>query len=331
MSHRLKLSIGFAIPVCDTPTTRRTGLTTLRQLGYLVALSQDLHFRRAAERMNVTQPTLSLQIQELERQLGASLIERKSGRIMLTPLGREIVERSRVVLSQVEDIKTLAASSQHGFHGTIRIGVPPTLGPYLLPHLIPTLHSDYPDLKLYVREGKPQELQMQLKEGAHDLIVSPLPINHSDLYVAQLFREPLHIATAKDHPFARAKTIKPSALEGQNVLVMERGHHLHDQILQLCEDMKAFPLRDFEGTSLDTLRLMVGMGVGIAFLPALYIRSEIGDRGEIATVRLDKMHLYRHIGLAWRAQSVHHDLFNRFADLIRNLAKNELQEVSVIT
>ena len=231
-------------------------MTTLRQLSYLVALSQELHFRRAAERMNVTQPTLSIQLQELERQLGAALIERGGTSVKLTPLGREIAERSRQVLAQVEDLKSLASSSHHGFYGTIRIGVPPTLGPYLLPHIIPTLHDDYPELKLYVKEGKPEELQLQLKEGVHDVVVSPLPINHSDLVVAQLFREPLIVVTAKDHPFSDSGLIQRSDLAGQNVLVIERGHHLHDQIVQLCQDMKANPLRDYEGTSLDTLRLI---------------------------------------------------------------------------
>ena len=304
-------------------------MTTLRQLSYLVALSQELHFRRAAERMNVTQPTLSLQIQELEKQLKASLIERTSNSVQLTPLGREIVERARQVLSQVEDIKRLAAGSQHGFEGTIRIGVPPTLGPYLLPHIVPEMHANYPNLKLYVKEGRPRDLQLDLKEGVHDVIISPLPISHSNLQVENLFREPLQVVTAPDHPFAQHSQIERTDLAGEKVLAMERGHHLHDQIIQLCDDFQATPLRDYEGTSLDTLRLMVGMGVGIAFLPALYIRSEIGNRGEIAVVPLSAPNLYRQIGLAWRSQSIHPLLFNQFADLIRKTAKDKLPEVIV--
>ena len=305
-------------------------MTTLRQLSYLVALSQELHFRRAAERMNVTQPTLSLQIKELERQLRAPLIERDSGKVLLTPLGREIVERARSVLSDVEDIKSIAAASQHGFDGTIRVGVPPTLGPYLLPHIVPKLHAKYPNLKLYVKEGKPQELQLELREGAHDVIISPLPIQHSDLTVANLFREPLHVVAATDHPFAKVEKIERRDLQGQKVLAMERGHQLHDHVIQLCEDFKATPLRDYEGTSLDTLRLMVGMGVGIAFLPALYIKSEIGDRGEIAIVKLKAANLYRQIGLAWRSRSVHTGLHNDLAKLIRKTAEESLPEIAVV-
>ncbi len=133
-------------------------MPSLRQLEYLVALSQELHFRRAAERVHVTQPTLSAQLQELERRLKAPLIERGHKEIMLTPLGREVVARARIVLAQVQDIRDLASSSEHGFEGTIRLGVPPTLGPYLLPHIVPQLHADHPSLKLYVREDKPASL-----------------------------------------------------------------------------------------------------------------------------------------------------------------------------
>lgn len=305
-------------------------MPTLRQLSYLVALSQELHFRRAAERMNVTQPTLSIQIQELERQLKASLVERSTNKVMLTPLGREIAERARNILTEVEEIQNLSAASQHGFEGTIRIGVPPTLGPYLLPHIVPELHSNYPDLKLYVKEGKPQDLQLDLKAGIHDVVFSPLPINHSDLTVSHLFREPLKIATAPDHRFVGSREIARTDLAGENVLAMERGHHLYNQVIQLCEDFDAKPLRDYEGTSLDTLRLMVGMGVGITFLPALYIKSEIGDRGEIEVFDLKAPKLYRQIGLTWRKRSVQSILFNDIADMIRKIAEEKLPEITVI-
>ena len=305
-------------------------MTTLRQLNYLVALSQELHFRRAAERMNVTQPTLSAQIQELERRLKAPLVERGAGRVMLTPLGREIADRARRVIADVQDIVDLAASSQHGFEGTIRLGVPPTLGPYLLPHIVSDLHSNYPRLKLYVREGKPADLQDELHTGLFDLVISPLPISHSELEVERLFREPLQLAVAPDHPLTTKTEIKRSDLVGQNVLAIEKGHHLHDQVSQLCEDFDAVLLRDYEGTSLDTLRLMAGMGVGIAFLPALYVRSEIGSRRELAVLELNAPNLYRQIGLTWRKRSVHAPLFKAVAELVRTIAEARLPEIAVI-
>ncbi|MGI9464705.1 MAG: LysR substrate-binding domain-containing protein [Aestuariivirgaceae bacterium] len=302
----------------------------LRQFEYLVALSRELHFRRAAERVNVTQPTLSSQIQELERKLNAPLVERGPTSVMLTPLGRESAGRARRILSDVQDIVDLAASSQHGFEGTIRLGVPPTLGPYLLPHIVPELHAIYPNLKLYVQEGKPFDLQMDLQAGNFDLVVSPLPINHSDLEVERLFREPLQVVAAPDHPLALKEYIERADLAGQKVLAMEKGHHLHDQVVQLCSDFDAVLLRDYEGTSLDTLRLMVGMGVGLAFLPALYVLSEIGNRGEISVLNLKNSNLYRQIGLTWRKRSVHAALFNEVAELIRTISENKLPDIAVI-
>ncbi len=304
-------------------------MPTLRQLSYLVALSKELHFHRAAELMNVTQPTLSIQIKELEKKLKAPMVERGQNNVTLTPLGREIAERARQVLKEVEEIKSLAAASQHGFEGTIRIGVPPTLGPYLLPYIVPELHIRYPDLKLYVKEGKPQELQLDLKSGVHDIVFSPLPINHSDLVVSNLFREPLKIATAPEHRFVGTENLVKSDLEGEKVLTMERGHHFYEQVMQLCDDCNAKPLRDYEGTSLDTLRLMVGMGVGITVLPALYIKSEIGERGEIRVFNMESPKLYRQIGLTWRKGSVQSELFSEIAELVRQKVRDHLPEVTV--
>ncbi|MGI9365996.1 MAG: LysR substrate-binding domain-containing protein [Rhizobiaceae bacterium] len=305
-------------------------MTTLRQLSYLVALSRELHFRRAAESVNVTQPTLSAQLQELERRLKAPLVERGTSRVMLTPLGREVAERARRVLADVQDIVDLAASSQHGFEGTIRLGVPPTLGPYLLPHMVPKLHEAHPNLKLYVQEGKPQELQRDLQAGSFDLVITPLPVNHTDLEVDRLFREPLKIALAPDHRLAAKDRIERADLAGEKVLAIERGHHLHDQVSQLCDDFDAVLLRDYEGTSLDTLRLMAGMGVGLTFLPALYVRSEIGKRGELKVLGLNDSNLYRQIGLTWRRRSVHAPLFKDIAELVRTTAEEKLPELTVV-
>ena len=305
-------------------------MPTIRQLKYLLALSEERHFRRAAERVNITQPTLSTQIQELERTLDATLIDRTAKNVVLTPLGELVVGRAQRILADVKDIVDLSAASQHGFHGTIRLGVPPTLGPYLLPHIVPTLHSKYPELKLYVKEGKLVDLQEKVQSGVYDLIISPLPINNSELVVEPLFREPLLIACASDHEFADKEHLKKADLVGKDVLAIEQGHHLHDKVRQICDDVGACLLRDYEGTSLDTLRLMVGMGVGIAFLPSLYVRSEIGDRGQLKVLELAGANLHRQIGMAWRKRSPHADGFNEIAGVIREIVKDCLPEVSVL-
>jgi len=305
-------------------------MPTIRQLRYLVALSEELHFRRAAEKVHVTQPTLSMQLQELERRLDAALIERGGKAVTLTPLGREIAARARRVLGEVQDIVDLATSSRHGLHGTIRLGVPPTLGPYLLPQIVPSLHEAHPSLKLYVKEDRPSELQMQLQAGAYDLIISPLPINHADLEVERVFLEPLLVVAARDHPLAANETISRNDLVGQSVLAIERGHFLHEQVRSICDEFGATLLRDYEGTSLDTLRQMVGMGMGLAFLPALYVRSEIGDRGEVAVMRLGDRTLNRQIGMAWRKRAAQAAQFRELAELVRTLVGRRLPEVNVI-
>lgn len=304
---------------------------TIKQLSYLLALSEERNFRRAAERSGVTQPTLSAQIRELERKLDAPLVERHPTRVMLTPLGREIAERSRKVLADVKDISDLAAAAQHGLHGTLRLGVPPTLGPYLLPHIVPALHKSYPELKLHVREDMPVALHNALIAGSYDLVITPLPVLPKELIVAKLFREPLRAVVAHDHPLAmRADRLTRSDLAGEKVLSIAEGHHLHAQVRDICSDFGATLLRDYEGTSLDALRLMAGMGVGLAFLPALYLRTEIAGRGDVVVLDLKVPTLYRQIGMTWRRESVHAGVFDDIGTLIRAIAVEQLPELAVM-
>ena len=299
-------------------------MPSLRQLEYLVALSQELHFRRAAERVQVTQPTLSAQLQELEKRLKAPLIERGVKGVMLTPLGVEVAARARNVLAQVQDIRDLASASQHGFDGTVRLGVPPTLGPYLLPHIVPHLHTTYPSMKLYVREERPGNAVTQLLAGSHDLTIVPRPVQNQDVVVRPLFAEPLRLICAPDHPLVEREQVRLKDLAGEKVLAMEVGHHLHDRVSRLCEECGAELLRDYEGTSLDTLRHMVGMGVGLAFLPNLYIHSEIRNRNEVSVLNLTGPNLQREIALVWRSTAVHGELYGEMADLIRRVVGDEL-------
>lgn len=303
---------------------------SFRQLEYLVALSQERHFRRAAEKLNVTQPTLSAQIKELERRLQSALVERGAGPVLLTPLGLEIAERAKLILTSVDDLHEMALSSTNGFHGTLRVGVPPTLGAYLLPYVVPKLHVQYPQLKLYVREAKPAGLIDGVLGGDHDLALLPMPVGHSDLMALPLFQEPLRLVCAPDHPLVKKTRVTKADLAGEKVLAMESGHKLHDQVVRLCEEFGAELLRDYEGTSLDTLRLMVGMGVGIAFLPALYIRSEIGQRQELSILNFESAQLQRKIALVWRASSVQQSFFSEIEHLIRSVISSELSELTTI-
>ncbi|MEM8699409.1 MAG: LysR substrate-binding domain-containing protein, partial [Pseudomonadota bacterium] len=254
---------------------------TLRQLRYLVALAEALHFRRAAERIGVSQPSLSAQIQLIEGALGVQLIERSRAAIALTPVGREVVARARRVLEEVQAISDFALEAQSGLLGTIRLGVKPTLGPYLLPHIVAPLHRENPDLKLYVREGAPRELEFELANGTHDVILAQLPVTGADLVTQRLFREPLYLALPAAHPLAAETAIQSAQIKGLEVLSLTPLYHLHDQITGLCEEFGAKLVRDYEGTSLDALRIMVGMEMGVTFVPALYARSEIEGQGEV--------------------------------------------------
>jgi len=306
-------------------------MPTLKQLRYLVAVADSLHFRRAAEVAHVSQPTLSGQLQELEKRLGVRLVERSRTRVILTPAGREVVARARTVLRDVQEIVELARRGQRPFGGFLRLGVPPTLGPYLLPHLLPELHEGYPDLKLYVREEMPQALLHGLEDGGLDLLMFPLPVASKDLDSARLFREPLLIAAARDHRLAGKPHAERADLMGETVLVLERGHRLHDQMRELCGEFGADLSLDFEGTSLDTLRQMVGMGMGLAFLPALYVRSEISGDGEVIARPMPANPPARTVGMIWRQNTTRGDDYVVLADLIRSILGTRVPEVTVLS
>ena len=305
-------------------------MPTLQQLRYLVAISETLHFRRAAEMTHVTQPTLSGQLRELEEKLGVQLVERSRSRVILTPTGTAIAARARIVLRDVEDIVEMAKHGESVLGGTVRLGVLPSLGPYLLPHILPELHQTYPDLKIYVREGVPRDLQHGLDQGHLDLLLFPLPIKGADLVSTRLFREPLWIVSSCEHRFAEQEDAQRADLKGETVLTLEQGHRLHDQVRDLCQEFDAHLSLDYEGTSLDTLRQMVGMGMGISFLPALYVRSEVMHDKQVVARQLRSRAPFRMIGMIWRRQSARQDEFFALAEIIRGMLKSRVPEVAVM-
>ena len=291
-------------------------MPTLKQLGYLVAIADEGHFGRAAARVHVAQPTLSAQFAALERKLGSRLVERDRNGAVLTPVGREVAERARRVLREVQEIVDLSQTATTGIVGQLRLGVPPTLGPYLLPHIVPDLHARFPDLKLFVREGTPRRLQDELAAGELDLLLTPLPVTNPALFVRRLFKEDLLVVCAPDHSFASARSVSQADLNGENVLTLEWGYQLHSQVRALCDRCGATLLYEYSGTSLDTLRHMVGMGMGISFFPELYVMSEVRDGNEVTVRRLKGERLFREIGLVYRMNSSVANLYLAIADLI---------------
>lgn len=300
--------------------------TSLRQLEYFVAAAEASNFRRAALRLRVSQPTVTNQIATLERALSVRLFERTSTGSLLTPAGRELLAGARRVIEEHQALVDQAASISKGPMGTYRLGVTPTLGPYLLPHVLPELHNKFAALKFYVREGVPRVLEEDLIAGEHDLILTALPVQAGDLTVVPLFREPLVLVVPAEHRLAKKPQVAPSDLEGAPVLTLEEHHLFHHQIDRLCERLGARALRDYEGTSLDTLRQMVVMGMGVAFLPALYVKSEVRQPTTLHVTRVEGEAMFRTHALVWRATSPSAEVFRKVSNEIHRLVAESLDE-----
>jgi len=301
---------------------------TLRQLRYFRALAETGHYRKAAERAGVSQPSLSQQVLRLEGALGLALVERGARGAILTPAGREVLAQARRVLDEAEALGALAKASRAGESGTIRLGASPTLGPYFLPHVVGRLRRDHPGLKLVIRDAPPLVLQEELLEGRHDLVLAQLPVRSGDLTAARLFREPLKLAVAQDHPLARREAVSDADLAGLDILALPPGYPLHNQIAALCEEVGARLRQDYEGSSLDALRQMTALGMGASFLPALYAGSEVRpESGDVALLRYRKDRFTRSVGLAWRRRAARGALIERVAAVIREVAQTRFAGV----
>lgn len=302
---------------------------SLRQLRYFAAVAEYGSFRQAAFKLNITQPTLSNQISVLEELLGLQLFERSRSGTSTTVEGRELLISARRVIEEAQGFSTQAGSLSGGGVGTYRLGVTPTLGPYLLPHILSPIHSRYKDLKLYVREEAPSDLESGLINSQFDFILSTLPIMSKELVVMPLFREPLKLAITKDHKLASKVRINRMDLLGEQVLTISEHHLFHRQISELCEKVGASVRRDYEGTSLDTLRQMVVMGMGMAFLPALYVRSEIRQESELRIADVEGVNVVRNHALVWRNTSPARNFYRQLALEIREIIREKLSDVVI--
>ncbi len=291
---------------------------TLRQLEAFVALVDARHFRRAASRLEISQPTLTSRINGLERVLGRRLFERSHTGTLPTAFGRDLVTDARRVLDAHRTLVDRAKAGTDAPAGTYRLGVTPTVGPYLLPYILPDLHRRYATLKFVVREDAPRDLVHDLLAGRHDVALTPLPVEDSTrLTVTPLFEEPLLLVMAADHRLAKQARIRAEDLRGEPVLTLEEHHHFHRQVEDLCHHLGARLMRDYEGTSLDTLRHMVVMGLGVAFLPTLYVQSEIHQPEVLRVVQMEGRPIRRTYALVWRSTTAHPEMFAQLASDIR--------------
>jgi LysR family hydrogen peroxide-inducible transcriptional activator len=293
----------------------------LRDLRYLVAVADHRHFGRAAEASYVSQPTLSTQIKKLERELGVELIERNPRQVLLTDAGEQVVERARSILRQADAIQDIARLAKDPESGSVRIGLFPTLAPYLLPHVVPTIHERFPNLELLLVEEKTEVIVDQLRSGRLDVGVLALPIEVETFHEEYLFAEDFVLAVPAGHPLAASEGPVPvSVLAGEDVLLLEEGHCLRDQALSVCNLAGAAERGGFRATSLETLRQMVAAGVGVTLLPELAVRPPVPPSPDIALLRFEEPVPRRQIAMFWRRTSVYRDFLPRLADVVRELA-----------
>ena len=290
-------------------------MPTLRQLEYLVAVADLRNFGRAAQACNVSQPSLSQQLRALEDRLGVALIERNASGAELTPIGREITARARRLVVEVKDIRDLARRASERLVGILRLGVTPTLGPYLMPPIIAALHREQPDLRLHIREGIPEEQALELSRGELDMLLGPLPIEGSDLKVEPLFREKLFLVAASDHPLTTQQDLRLEHLKSAQVLSLDRRHHLHRQVAGICAEYGMELLRDYEGTSLDSVYQMAVSGVGLAVLPELYVQSDrLWPNAGPLSFNQKTGTFTRSIAAAWRSGAAYSDAYRKIAE-----------------
>lgn len=287
---------------------------TLKQLRYFSALSETLHFGRAAKLCHVTQPALSMQIRDLEAHLGVTLVERGSTGLLLTWEGQEIARRAHDILMAVQDLAELASHHRHPLSGRLRLGVIPSVGPYLLPKVLPDVHNAYPELEFSLRESQTQHLVDDLLKGHLDLLILALPVEPDDIDTLALFDDRFAVALPPDHHLASQREIKQEELSGEHLLLLEEGHCLRDQALAVCQSART---DEFRASSLATVVQMVANGYGITVLPALALPIEVGDHGNICVVPFAEPSPVRSIGLAWRRSSPHKSDFTEFGRFIQ--------------
>lgn len=283
-------------------------LPTLRQLHYLTLVAELKHFGKAAEKCFVTQSTLSAGIQDLETLLGAPLLERTNRKVLVTPLGKEVAIRAQTILSLAEDLVERAKFENNPLSGRLHIGIIPSISPFLLPKVLPTLRTDLPDLELVLIEQQSDELIKQLNTGEIDLAVMAFPFEIGSLKHAKFGSEPFWVALPKDHPLCENDNITASHIPNEDLMLLTEGHCFRDHALSVCQRPSTQYRTSMQGTSLYTLIEMVAGGLGVTLLPEMAIHSDMVKSADIEVRPFisDKKVAGRELGLVWR-NSFHAD------------------------
>lgn len=292
----------------------------LKDLRYLVAVADTRHFGRAAERCFISQPTLSAQLMKLEHYLGVQLIERQPNNISLTDAGEQIVARARRILEASDEVVTLARAHRDPLAGRLRVALLPTIGPYLLPRISQAIRRALPRLELHLYEYQTAPMLEKLRAGELDLGILALPVDLEGLEARELFAEPFTVALPDRHPLAKRERLQLTDLEGETLLLLEEGHCLRDQALEVCSRIGAGESQDFRATSLETLRQMVATGAGVTLLPELATKGAYGDARGVVVLPFAKPVPVRRVGAVWRKSTARQPAVDALAKVIAERA-----------
>lgn len=290
----------------------------LRELEYLVAVDEERHFNRAAERCFVSQPTLSGQLKKLEEELGALLIERSTRHVAMTDVGTAVAQQARLILREVKAIKEITQSFADPMAGDLKVGLIPTVAPYLLPEIIPALQTSFPQLTLWLHEHQTSVLLEKLKNADLDLLILALPVDTDEFAEIDLFEEAFWLAVPSDKTLGQKEHIQLLDLNEQEMLLLEEGHCLRGQALDVCFSAGATENNTFRATSLETLRYMVSEGVGMTLLPELAVPKVRHDSDTIQYIPFSEPRPSRRIGMLYRQGSYREETYQRMAGVIRN-------------
>ncbi len=292
----------------------------LKDLRYLVAVADQRHFGRAAALCFVSQPTLSAQLRKLEDSLGVQLIERAPNNVSLTAAGEQIVARARRILEATDEVVALARSQRDPLSGRLRVAFLPTIGPYLLPHVAPAVRKRLPRLELRLYEYQTGPMLEKLHAGELDLGILALPVPLEGLESSELYAEPFTVALPERHPLAARESLRLADLKGEKLLLLEEGHCLRDQALEVCSRAGVTDQQDFRATSLETLRQMVATGAGITLLPELAGTGAYRSARGVVLRPFARPAPVRHIGAVWRKSTARAAAIEALCALIRERA-----------
>ena len=296
----------------------------LRELEYLAAIDEFRHFRKAAEKCFVSQPTLSGQLKKLESEIGVQLVERTTRNVFLTPIGQEIVKKAHTILAEAASIEDLVKTYSDPMSGRVNIGLIPTIAPYLLPHIVQPVKKTYPKLEIILHEVQTEVMLKQLGEGTLDAGILAVPLETRGIEQIILYNEPFYVAVNNEHEFAKKSKIIKEDLRGETLLLLGEGHCLRGQVLEVCSYAMTKERKDFQDTSLETIRHMVSTGIGITLIPQTAIFSKIlNQNSPIKYIPFSKPAPARSVGLLFRKNSNRMTCFQNLSELIQKIIQKK--------